>query len=270
MSLLSHPAKGTPAKVYLVGAGAGDADLLTLKAARLLAQAQCVLFDALVDQSVLDLINPNAKRIAVGKRAGRHSASQSEINQLLVTSAFNSNGAVVRLKGGDPLVFGRAAEELEALQGAGIEFEIIPGVTAASAAGAYAGIPLTHRGLSRGISMVTGQCMAKTSPARWAQFAQPEHTLVIYMGLQKADDIVTGLIQAGRAASTPAAIIVNAARPEQQRYLCPLNQLPDLAHEVKGQGPALLIIGEVVALAGQIDWYQGHTQTDAVEERHHG
>ncbi|GLS83182.1 uroporphyrinogen-III C-methyltransferase [Paraferrimonas haliotis] len=272
MSLHELTGNNGAATVYLVGAGAGDADLLTMKAYRLLERADCVLYDALVSQQILDLINPRAEKIAVGKRAGQHSASQADINQLLVTKAHQNHRIVVRLKGGDPFVFGRGGEELLSLSKAGVRFEVVPGVSAANVASAYAGIPLTHRGISTSVSLVTGHCMAQGDPAQWREFAQANHTLVIYMGLQSAAHIQDSLLAAGRASSTPVAVVSNAGRAEQVRRLGRLSQLASLATEAKGHGPGLVIIGEVVGLAGQMDWRPKAELTSphqGIIKRHH-
>ncbi|MFB2799823.1 uroporphyrinogen-III C-methyltransferase [Shewanella seohaensis] len=255
MEILSLPGQRAKGKVWLVGAGPGDVELLTLKAWRILKSADAVLYDALVSQDILDLIPKDAEKIAVGKRAGKHSAAQDEINQLLVTKAYTRK-SVVRLKGGDPFIFGRGGEELQTLVEAGVEFEVVPGITAASGTSAYAGIPLTHRDYAQGVTFITGHCQLESRPMDWQGYANPNNTLVVYMGILNAGIIRQGLIDAGRSPQTPVAIVSKATTQSQQRFIGQLDSLEQLAADPQLQMPALMIIGEVVALADSLNWFQ--------------
>jgi uroporphyrin-III C-methyltransferase len=233
--------------VTLVGAGPGDPDLLTVKALKALRRADVVVHDGLVSEAILDLAPASARRIGVAKRKSRHSYAQDEINRLLV--AFARQGLeVVRLKGGDPFIFGRGGEELEACRAAGVAVEVIPGVTAALAASAGAGAPLTHRGAAQSVTFVTAHGAGGETPdLDWTALAKANQTVVIYMGATKADEIAQRLIAAGRAASTPALIAENASLPDERRVL---TTLADLGAAARGlTGPALLIVGEAMALA---------------------
>ncbi|MDN5501648.1 MAG: uroporphyrinogen-III C-methyltransferase [Shewanella sp.] len=255
MEILSLPGQSAKGKVWLVGAGPGDVELLTLKAWRILKSADAVLYDALVSQDILDLIPKDAEKIAVGKRAGKHSAAQDEINQLLVTKAYTRKN-VVRLKGGDPFIFGRGGEELQTLVEAGVEFEVVPGITAASGTSAYAGIPLTHRDYAQGVTFITGHCQLESRPMDWQGYANPNNTLVVYMGILNAGIIRQGLINAGRSPETPVAIVSKATTQSQQCFIGQLDSLEQLAADPQLQMPALMIIGEVVALADSLNWFQ--------------
>jgi uroporphyrin-III C-methyltransferase len=238
-------------RVWLVGAGPGDPELLTLKAARILAGADVVVHDRLVSASILDLA-PNARRIYVGKRKSKHSVPQDGINDLITALALDGL-KVVRLKGGDPFVFGRGGEEMLACRDAGVPCDVIPGVSAALAASASAGAPLTHRGLSQAVTFVTGHAAPKgtegwADPALdWITLARPNHTVVVYMGLSTAPVIAQRLTAAGRAPQTPALIVENASRADERRVLTTLAGLPEAARGL--DGPVILIIGEVAALA---------------------
>ena len=236
-----------PGRVVLVGAGPGDPDLLTLKALKALRRADVVVHDALVSDAILDLAAPGARKLSVAKRKSRHSHSQVEINRLIV--AFAREGLeVVRLKGGDPFVFGRGGDELEACRAAGVAIEVIPGVTAALAAAASAQAPLTHRGDAQTVSFVTAHGADGATPALdWPALARANHTVVIYMGLSKAGEIARRLIGAGRAASTPALVVENASLPDERRILTTLAGLGAAAEGLTG--PALLMVGEAMALA---------------------
>ena len=233
--------------VWLVGAGPGDPELLTIKALKALEGADVVVHDGLVSDQILDLAPADARRISVAKRKSRHSYSQDEINRMLV--AFAKDGLnVVRLKGGDPFMFGRGGEELEAARAAGLECHVIPGVTAALAAGASAGAPLTHRGAAQSVTFVTGHAAQGGEPdLDWAALARPNHTVVIYMGLSMAAPISARLMAAGRAGSTPALIVENASRADERRLTTTLEGLAEAAASLKG--PALLMVGEAMALA---------------------
>jgi uroporphyrin-III C-methyltransferase len=233
--------------VWLVGAGPGDPELLTLKALKALQTAEVVVHDGLVSDEILDLAPVSARRISVAKRKSRHSYAQEEINRMLV--AFAQEGLeVVRLKGGDPFIFGRGGEELEACREAGVECHVVPGVTAALAAGAGAGAPLTHRGSAQAVTFVTGHAASGGEPdLDWESLARPNQTVVIYMGVSTAAGIAARLIAAGRPGSTPALVVENASRADENRIVTTLAALPAAAEAVTG--PALLIVGEAMALA---------------------
>lgn len=245
--VLSGQASGRAGAVWLVGAGPGDPELLTLKALKALQGAEVVVHDGLVSDEILDLAPAQARRISVAKRKSRHAYPQDEINRMLV--AFAQEGLrVVRLKGGDPFIFGRGGEELEACREAGVECHVVPGVTAALAASADAGAPLTHRGLAQAVTFVTGHAAAGAEPdLDWAALARPNHTVVIYMGVSTAAGIAARLMGAGRAAVTPALIVENASRADERRLTTTLGGLAETAEAVRG--PALLILGEAMALA---------------------
>ena len=246
-------------KVWLVGGGPGDPDLLTVKALRLLQSADVVVHDRLTPQPVLDLAGPQARMIDVGKRKSRHTLPQDDINALLVALALEGL-KVVRLKGGDPFVFGRGGEEMQACREAGVPVEVVPGVSAALAAAAGAGAPLTHRGMAQAVTFVTGHAASGQAPdLDWNALASANHTVVVYMGLSSAPIITARLIEAGRAASTPVLAVENASRPDERRVLSTLGQLPSALSGI--DGPAILIIGEVAALA------QDATLLDQVLER---
>jgi uroporphyrin-III C-methyltransferase len=231
--------------VYLVGAGPGDPDLLTLRAARLLARAVLVVHDGLVDPAVLTLAGPKAKFVSVAKSRARHTLAQGEINALLVREALAGRD-VVRLKGGDPFVFGRGGEEAEACRAAGVPVEVVPGVTAALGAAAAAQIALTHRDAASVVSFVAGQCKG-LAEQNWAGLAGQDRTLVIYMGVKTAPMIAEKLMADGLAPEMPIAVIENACRHEMRVLRAPLAGLPDLVERERVKSPALIIIGEVTA-----------------------
>jgi uroporphyrin-III C-methyltransferase len=231
--------------VYLVGAGPGDPDLLTLRAARLLARAVLVVHDGLVDPAVLTLAGPKAKFVSVAKSRARHTLAQEEINALLVREALAGRD-VVRLKGGDPFVFGRGGEEAEACRAAGVPVEVVPGVTAALGAAAAAQIALTHRDAASVVSFVAGQCKG-LAEQNWAGLAGQDRTLVIYMGVKTAPMIAEKLMADGLAPEMPIAVIENACRHEMRVLRAPLAGLPDLVERERVKSPALIIIGEVTA-----------------------
>ena len=240
----------TSGTVWLVGAGPGDPDLLTLKALRVLQGADVVVHDGLVSDEILRLAPETARRISVAKRKSRHSCSQDEISRML--TAFALEGlAVVRLKGGDPFIFGRGGEELEACRAAGVDCQVVPGVTAALAAGASAGAPLTHRGSAQAVTFVTGHAAQGGEPELdWESLAKVNHTVVIYMGLSMAAPIAARLMAAGRAGSTPALIVENASLPDERRVVTTLSGLAAAAAALSG--PAILIVGEAMALAAAL------------------
>lgn len=247
--------KGASAKtgvVWLVGAGPGDPELLTVKALRLLQSADVVVHDRLTPQPILDLAGPAARLIDVGKRKSRHTLPQDDINRLLVALALEGL-KVVRLKGGDPFLFGRGGEEMLACREAGIEVHVVPGVSAALAASADIGAPLTHRGLAQAVTFVTGHAAGDADPdLDWTALARPNQTVAIYMGLTTAGRIAARLIASGRAPSTPVAVVESASLPHERRLVTTLAELPAAVADL--DGPALLIIGEVAALAEVSDF----------------
>ena len=238
--------------VSLVGAGPGDAGLLTLNGLQEIQQADVVLYDALVSDEILSLIRRDAERIFVGKRANSRSVAQEETNQLLLTLAQQGK-RVVRLKGGDPFVFGRGGEELEVLAQHQIPFSVVPGITAGIGATAYAGIPLTHRDYTQSAIFVTGHRKADASDIEWQTLARSHQTLVIYMGTLKAQVIAERLQQYGRAANTPVAIISQGTQLTQKTAIGTLANLAELAE--KAETPALIVVGEVVKLHEQLAWF---------------
>ncbi len=245
--LLGGDRKRPVGAVWLVGAGPGDPELLTIKALKALQAAEVVVHDGLVSDEILALAPSGARLISVAKRKSRHSYAQDEINRMLV--AFAQEGLnVVRLKGGDPFIFGRGGEELEACREAGVECHVVPGVTAALAASANAGAPLTHRGSAQAVTFVTGHAASGSEPdLDWESLAKANQTVVIYMGVSTAAGISGRLIGAGRVGSTPALIVENASRADERRIVTTLAGLPLAAADV--DGPALLIVGEAMALA---------------------
>jgi len=245
-------------KVYLVGAGPGAADLLTLRAARLLGRAGVVFHDALVDEAVLAMA-PQARRVAVGKRCGKLSTAQQFINRQLVDAA-RRHECVVRLKGGDPMLFGRAQEEIAALAQAGIEAEVVPGISAAFGASAALGLSLTRRGLSRSVVFLTPAVGQGERPHAWADAARGADTVVLYMASRQAEAISRGLLAAGMPPGRPAVLVENASLPAQRVLPTTLAGLPQTAQELGG-GPALIMVGEIYAeLAGEA---AGHLEREA-------
>ena len=241
-------------RVALVGAGPGDPELLTLRAARLLAQADVVVHDHLVGPGVLELIGAGAQRIYVGKERCRHSMAQDDINRLLVRLAREGRN-VVRLKGGDPFIFGRGGEELQALAAEGVSFEVVPGVTAACGVASHAGIPLTHREFAQSCTFVTGHLKDGSCELDWPALARPRQTVVIYMGLSGLPRICAQLIAHGLPAHWPAAVVAQGTLPTQ-RVVCAT--LATLAAEVESEGlqsPCLTIVGEVVRLRDELAWF---------------
>jgi uroporphyrin-III C-methyltransferase len=236
-------------KVYLVGAGPGDPGLMTIKGKTLLEHADVVVYDALVSPPILEMINPHAERIDAGKRRGRHSKLQDETNQLLIEKA-QTHAVVVRLKGGDPFVFGRGGEEMEALIRAGISVEVIPGVTSGIAAPAYAGIPVTHRDYSSSVTFVTGHEVAgKYRPQiNWKAIAQGSETIVIYMGVHNLANILPELLAGGLLPETPIALIRWGTHPEQSQLIGTLETIVEQIEESQFEAPAIAVIGRVVDL----------------------
>ena len=238
-------------RVWLAGAGPGDPDLMTVRAVRVLSQADVVVHDGLVPEAILALAPASARRISVAKRKSRHTYAQEEINRLLVGLASEGLN-VVRLKGGDPFIFGRGGEELEACRAAGVPCEVVPGITAALAASASAGAPLTHRKSAQAVTFVTGHAAGDREPdLDWEALARANHTVVIYMGASTAGRIADRLIAAGRAPGTPAMVVFRASRPDEVRCVTTLSALGEAA--AAGSGPALLIVGEAMAEATALE-----------------
>ena len=244
-------------EVSLVGAGPGDAGLLTLKGLQTIQQADVVLYDALVSEPILELVRRDADKIFVGKRAGKHSVKQEETNQLLVKYAKQGK-RVVRLKGGDPFVFGRGGEELEVLKSEHIPFTVVPGITAALGATAYAGIPLTHRDYAQTAMFITGHLKPDGNKLKWETLAQGNQTLVVYMGTIKAHELASELQKHGKPSDTPVAIISHGTLPNQKVQTGVLSELATLAENA--ETPALIVIGEVVKLQSELAWFGTQAQ----------
>ena len=244
-------------KVYIVGAGPGDPELLTIKGKRLLEEAEVVIYDKLVGEGVLDFVNPGAELIYVGKEPDYHLIPQEEINGLIVTKA-KSGKAVVRLKGGDPYIFGRGSEEVEALFNAGISFEVVPGIAAASGVSSYAGIPLTDRRYSSGVTFVTGHKRAGNDmeDVNWQALAKLNHTLVFYMGIKNMNLIVDSLKANGMSGETPAAIVMLASTKDQKSITGDLSNIQERFLESGIKPPALLIVGHVIKLRDKLNWFE--------------
>ncbi len=247
-------------EVYIVGAGPGDPELLTFKALRLMQQADIVYYDALVSPQVLDLCRRDSDKVFVGKKRSNHAVAQLGINELLVNSAKEGR-RVVRLKGGDPFIFGRGGEEIESLRAHGIPYQVVPGITAANAAASYAGIPLTHRDHSQSVRFVTGFLKAGAPNNNFQSFLNTDETVVFYMGLHSLPRLTEGLVGAGRSSDTPIAIVSNASMPNQQVLTGTLANIVELQAQAQLPTPALLIMGDVVSLHDSLAWYnQQHEQ----------
>lgn len=244
----------TQGEVYLVGGGPGDPELLTLRALRLMQQADVVLYDRLVSDGVMELVRRDAERIYVGKRRSEHAMQQENINQLLVDLAKQGK-RVLRLKGGDPFIFGRGGEEIELLAQNHIPFQVVPGITAASGCSAYAGIPLTHRDYAQSVRFVTGHLKSDDTNLSWPELANPTQTLVFYMGLVGLKEICTSLIAHGRASTTPVALIEKGTTQEQRVLISDLDSIADVVAANDVHAPTLFIVGEVVKLHESLKWF---------------
>jgi uroporphyrin-III C-methyltransferase/precorrin-2 dehydrogenase/sirohydrochlorin ferrochelatase len=245
------PHKG---EVYLVGAGPGDPDLLTFRALRLMQKADVVVYDRLVSPEILELVRRDAEKIYVGKAKSKHTVPQEEINQLLASEAM-AGKRVVRLKGGDPFIFGRGGEELETLVEKGISFQVVPGITAASGAASYAGIPLTHRDHAKSVVFATGHLRDNTINLNWQGLAQPDQTIVFYMGLTGLAIICEELVKHGLPATTPIAMVQSATTPQQKVITGTLLDIQAKAIAAGIEPPALIIVGSVVSLQHKLNWF---------------
>ncbi|MEF1311878.1 uroporphyrinogen-III C-methyltransferase [Vibrio mytili] len=240
--------------VSLVGAGPGDPDLLTVKGFKAIQAAEVVVYDRLVSRAILALAAETAEMIYVGKKLDFHCVPQEQINQILVQKAQEGK-RVVRLKGGDPFMFGRGGEELETLAESGVNYEVVPGITAAAGATAYAGIPLTHRDHAQSVQFITGHVQKDGRDIEWQSLAQSNNTLVFYMGLKQSGHIMDKLISHGLDRDMPCAIIENGTRPEQRVLQGKLVELADMAQ--KAFSPAIIVVGSVTQLHQKLDWFVG-------------
>lgn len=255
-SALEHPDAALPAgEVYLVGAGPGDPDLLTFRALRLMQQADVVLYDRLVSAEILDLTRREAERVYVGKQRSVHTLRQEEINQRMVQLARQGK-RVLRLKGGDPFIFGRGGEEIDTLAQENIPFQIVPGVSAANGCAAYAGIPLTHRDYAQAVIFVTGQLKDGSMDLNWDALVQPQQTIVVYMGLVGLDILCAQLIAHGLAKDLPAALVQQGTTRQQRVLIGTLTTLPEIVKNTEVHAPTLIIIGEVVKLHDKLAWFE--------------
>ncbi|MGB2139103.1 MAG: siroheme synthase CysG [Psychrobacter sp.] len=256
---ISNKGENPVGEVYIVGAGPGDPELLTFKALRLMQQADIVFYDALVSPQVLDLCRRDADKVYVGKKRSNHAVAQLGINELLINEAKKGR-RVVRLKGGDPFIFGRGGEEIESLRAHGVPYQVVPGITAANAAASYAGIPLTHRDHSQSVRFVTGFLKAGVPNEKFENLLDTNETVVFYMGLHSLERLTEGLIEAGRSSETPIAIVSNASMPNQQVLTGTLASIVERQEQAQLPTPALLIMGDVVALHHDLAWYNLHLQ----------
>ena len=245
-----------PGKVFLVGAGPGDPKLLTVRAIELLKQADTVIYDRLVGESILNLAPEKAEKLYVGKRTGKHEVPQDKITELIIEKALEG-GRVVRLKGGDPFIFGRGGEEAEALVEKGIEFEVVPGVSSAVAAPMYAGIPLTHRDYAASVAIITGHRAGDAEKViDWAKIAHVVDTMVILMGIESLEAIMQKLIDGGVNPDTPAAIVESGTLQQQRTIISKISTLAKEAEEKHVKPPAVIIIGEVANLGRKLAWFK--------------
>ena len=242
-------------EVFLVGAGPGDPDLLTFKALRLMQQADVVVYDRLVSQGIMDLVRRDAEFIYAGKERNKHAIQQEDINALLARLAKEGK-KVLRLKGGDPFIFGRGGEEIETLMEEGVRFQVVPGITAAAGCASYAGIPLTHRDYVQSCTFVTGHLKDGSTDLNWKALAQPGQTIVFYMGLHGVSAICKGLIEHGLSDKTPAALVEKGTRLDQKVHIGDLTTLPDIVQNNDIKPPTLIIVGEVVKLHNKLSWFE--------------
>lgn len=245
-----------PGKVYLVGAGPGDPQLLTIKAVKVLKEADVVIYDRLVGEEILYLAPENAEKIYVGKRTGKHEVPQEEITELIIEKALGG-GKIVRLKGGDPFIFGRGGEEVEALVEKGIEFEVVPGISSSVAAPMYAGIPLTHRDYAASVAIITGHRAGDAEkPIDWVKIANAVDTMVILMGVESLEGIVGKLLEGNISPSKPVALIESGTYPKQRTLIATLCTIVKEAKANQIKPPAVIVIGEVANLGRKLAWFK--------------
>jgi uroporphyrin-III C-methyltransferase len=245
-----------PGKVFLVGAGPGDPKLLTVKAVELLKEADVVIYDRLVGEQILNLAPAKAEKIYVGKRTGKHEVPQDKITELIIEKAQEA-GKIVRLKGGDPFIFGRGGEEAEALVEKGIEFEVVPGISSSVAAPMYAGIPLTHRDYAASVAIITGHRAGDAEKViEWAKIAGVVDTMVILMGVESLDSITNKLLEGGVSPSKPVAIVESGTYPQQKTLISTLGNIVEEAQKKQIKPPAVIVLGEVVNLGRKLAWFK--------------